>query len=49
MPVTYRIHPAIGRFDGNASADVLLWHDNYLDIASGGSAEPHRHSLQDMR
>lgn len=39
---------AIGRFDGNASADVLTWHDNYLDIAPRGSASE-RHSVTDLR
>jgi hypothetical protein len=40
---------AIGRFDINRGADVLLWQDNYLTIASGGSGTPRRHSNQDMR
>jgi len=40
---------AIGRFDGNRTSDVLIWHDNYLDIAPSGSGSPHRHSNQDMR
>ncbi|MCW5852368.1 MAG: VCBS repeat-containing protein [Anaerolineae bacterium] len=39
----------IGRFDGNASADVLLWHDDYLDISTGGAGALTRHSRQDMR
>ena len=41
--------PSIGRFDGNASADVLLWHDDYLDISTAGTGAPTRHSRQDMR
>jgi hypothetical protein len=40
---------AIGRFDGNVGADVLLWHGDYLDISSGGAGVPQRQSLQDMR
>jgi hypothetical protein len=40
---------AIGRFDTNRGADVLLWQDNYLTIASGGRGTPQRHSNQDMR
>jgi len=40
---------AIGRFTGNPSADMLLWHDNYFDIAKGGVSAPQRHSNQDMR
>jgi VCBS repeat protein len=40
---------AIGRFDGNVGEDVLLWHDNYLDIASGGSGASRHQSRQDMR
>jgi hypothetical protein len=40
---------AIGRFDGNTAIDVLLWHDYYLDIASGGSGPSHRQSRQEMR
>jgi hypothetical protein len=40
---------AIGRFDGNASADVLLWHDYYLDISARGTGTPVRQSRQDMR
>ena len=39
----------IGRFDGNASADILLWHDAYLDIVPGGSGAAVRQSRQDMR
>jgi hypothetical protein len=39
---------AIGRFNGNAGVDVLMWHDNYLEIVSGPGA-PHRQSRQDMR
>jgi len=40
---------AIGRFDGKRAADVLLWHNDYLDIATGGAGAPQRHSRQDMR
>jgi len=40
---------AIGRFAGNRGVDVLLWHDDYLDIATGGSGTPKRQSNQDMR
>jgi hypothetical protein len=39
---------ATGRFDGNAGADVLTWHDNYLDIAPRGGASV-RHSVTDLR
>ena len=39
---------AIGRFDGNRSTDLLLWHENYLDIAAGGIGAT-RQSRQDMR
>jgi hypothetical protein len=39
----------IGRFDDKAGADILLWHGNYLDIASGGSGPAVRQSRQDMR
>jgi hypothetical protein len=38
----------IGRFDGNPGADMLFWHDNYLDISSGGAGAPQRQSRQDM-
>ena len=38
---------AVGRFDGNASADVLLWHSNYLDIA--GSVAPKSERTQQPR
>jgi hypothetical protein len=40
---------AIGRFSGNVGVDVLLWHDNYLDIASAGAGASVRQSRQDMR
>ena len=40
---------AVGRFDGNASADVLLWHSDYLDIATRGAGNSNRHSREDMR
>ena len=41
--------PAIGRFDDNASADVLLWRDNYMEILGGGVGPSRRHSRQDLR
>src|SRR5262249_23495392 len=40
---------AVGRFDGKAGADLLLWHDDYLDIVPGGSGASARQSRQDMR
>ena len=40
---------AVGCFDTERGADILLWHDNYLDIASGGYGASRRHSNQDMR
>lgn len=40
---------AMGRFDGNASADLLLWHGNYLDISARGAGTPVRYSREDMR
>ena len=40
---------AIGNFDSNAGADVLVWHDNFLDIASRGSSPPRKQSRQDIR
>lgn len=40
---------AIGRFDARKGADVLLWHDNYLDIAPRGAGNLNRHSREDMR
>jgi hypothetical protein len=40
---------AVGPFDGSQGDDVLAWHDNYLDILSGGSADPVRQSNQDIR
>jgi hypothetical protein len=40
---------AVGRFDGNASADFLLWHDNYLDIVASGAGTAVRRSREDMR
>lgn len=39
----------LGRFDGNRSADLLLWHDDYLDIAPGGAGAAQRQSRQNMR
>jgi hypothetical protein len=39
---------AIGRFDGNAGADALLWRGVYLDIAPGGSGEPRRQTNPDV-
>jgi hypothetical protein len=41
--------PAIGRFDDNPGADVLLWFDRRFDIASSGAAASVRQSRQDMR
>lgn len=44
--------PAIGRFDGNPGADVLLWagiDSNELCIASGGTVGLQPYSRQDMR
>jgi hypothetical protein len=40
---------AVGRFDGDASADVLLWHNYFLEITAGGAGTRVRHSRQDMR
>ena len=40
---------AVGRFDNAPGADVLLWHDDYLDLSASGSATPVRQSRQDMR
>ena len=40
---------ATGRFDDNPGADILTWNNRWLDIVSSGSAEPQRHSRQDMR
>jgi FG-GAP-like repeat len=40
---------AIGRFNSGEGADVLLWHDNYLDIAPSGAGNSSRYSRQDMR
>lgn len=38
-----------GNFDGNAGADILLWKDVNVWIASGGFGVPQRLSAQDMR
>jgi hypothetical protein len=40
---------SIGRFDGNAGADLLLWNDNSLEIDPGGAGTSRPHSRQDMR
>jgi hypothetical protein len=40
---------AIGRFDGQAGADILIWQDNYLKVVSSGTGAPVRQSRQDMR
>jgi hypothetical protein len=41
---------AIGRFDGNAGADLLLWNSgDGLEIDSGGVGTSRPHSRQDMR
>ena len=41
---------AIGHFDGNAGADLLLWNgDDVLEIDSGGLGTSRPHSRQDMR
>ncbi len=40
--------PAVGRFDSARGADVLQWHDHYLDVSSGGVGAPQRQSRQDM-
>jgi hypothetical protein len=39
---------AIGRFDSHAGVDMLLWHDNALDITSG-LGSPRNHNRNDMR
>lgn len=39
---------AVGNFDDTPGADVLMWHDNFLDITSGSGA-PRKQSRQDMR
>jgi hypothetical protein len=42
--------PAIGHFDGNSGADVLLWDGGAeFCIASGGTAGLQPYSMQDMR
>jgi hypothetical protein len=48
LRATGNLVAAIGRFDGNAGADALLWRGNYLDIAPGGSGEPRRQSNPDV-
>jgi hypothetical protein len=40
---------ATGRFDNHPGEDMLLWHDNYLDIGSSGTGATRRQSRQDMR
>jgi len=40
---------AIGRFDDNAGADLLLWNGDVLEIDPGASGASHSHSRQDMR
>jgi hypothetical protein len=40
---------AVGQFTGNRNADMLFWHDDYFDVAKGGTSSPQRHSNQDMR
>ncbi len=47
VPLTSAV--ATGRFDENPGADVLMWKDNYLVIASRGSGSSNRQSNQDMR
>ena len=32
---------AVGRFSSYNASDVLLWHDNYLDISTRGRLEHH--------
>ena len=39
----------IGRFNAGAGADVLLWHDNYLEISAQAVGVPARQSREDMR
>jgi hypothetical protein len=46
----WRSVAAIGRFDGRAGADLLLWNDDdALDIDTGGLGTSRSHSRQDMR
>ena len=40
---------AVGGFDSTPGADVLQWHDHYLDISSDGVGAAHRQSRQDMQ
>jgi hypothetical protein len=40
---------AVGSFDDNAGADVLLWSDNFLEIVANGFGNARRQSNQDMR
>jgi hypothetical protein len=47
VPLT--LTAAIGRFDGNAKADVLTWFGTYLKISAGGTGTLVRHSRYDMR
>lgn len=49
---TYNLHTlvaAIGSFESNANADILLWHNLYLDLVAGGTGLAVRHSREDMR
>jgi hypothetical protein len=40
---------SIGDFNGSHTVDMLIWHENYLDISSGGTGAPQRWSQYDMR
>ncbi len=40
---------AIGRFDGNRSADLMLWQENYFSLATNGAGIAQRQSRQVMR
>jgi hypothetical protein len=45
----FSLPAAIGRFDDVPGADLLFWHGNTLNIASGGSGVSIPQSRQDMR
>jgi VCBS repeat protein len=40
---------AVGRFDDHPGADILVWHENFLEALSSGTGAPQRQSRQDMR